>query len=362
MPTAVPPTAIPEPAGHHHRRRFTAVWRWARFVLGIVLAGFAIWAVSGKTEELSGASSFLTHIHWQWVFLAVIAEGVSYVSFANMQRRLMLSGDVGVPLTGMTGITLAGNAIQTTLPAGIVLSAAFSFRQYRRYGADDVLAGWVLIAMTVVSFGTLAAVAAVGLGLAFGTGSAFNLVSVIIGIVTTAIVLVLIWLKRPVWLPWLGTLIRLSQRVSHYPKGDADVLLQEWLTRVSAISPSKSAWANAAVWGLGNWAADLSCLVFSFLAVGAGVPWRGLLLAYGAAQLATNLPVTPGGLGVVEGSLTVALVAFGGAEASTVAAVLLYRLFSFWLMLPVGWSSWAAITLVNRRRDRADFVAEVSSA
>jgi len=37
--------------------------------------------------------------------------------------------------------------------------------------------------------------------------------------------------------------------------------------------------------------------------------WKGLLLAYGAGQLAADLPITPGGLGVVEGSLTIALVA-----------------------------------------------------
>jgi uncharacterized protein (TIRG00374 family) len=78
------------------------------------------------------------------------------------------------------------------------------------------------------------------------------------------------------------------------------------------------------------------------------VPWRGLLLAYGAGQLASSLPVTPGGLGVVEGSLTVALVAFGGAEASTVAAVLLYRVLSFWAMLPIGWGAWGGMKLVGR--------------
>jgi uncharacterized protein (TIRG00374 family) len=75
-----------------------------------------------------------------------------------------------------------------------------------------------------------------------------------------------------------------------------------------------------------------------------------LLLAYGAGQLAANLPITPGGLGVVEGSLTIALVAFGGAENSTVAAVLLYRIISFWAELPVGWAAWAAFELAGRRR------------
>jgi hypothetical protein len=103
--------------------------------------------------------------------------------------------------------------------------------------------------------------------------------------------------------------------------------------------------------GLANWTADMSCLVMSFYAVGVGVPWRGLLLAYGAGQLASNLPITPGGLGAVEGSLTIALENFGGGTESTVAAVLLYRMVSFWLMIPIGWGAWARLAYSNRRRD-----------
>ncbi len=92
----------------------------------------------------------------------------------------------------------------------------------------------------------------------------------------------------------------------------------------------------------------------AFLAVGSPVPWRGLLLAYGAGQLAANLPITPGGLGVVEGSLTIALVAYGGAQTSTVAAVLLYRIISFWASLPVGWVSWAVLAAQERARAGGD--------
>jgi len=39
---------------------------------------------------------------------------------------------------------------------------------------------------------------------------------------------------------------------------------------------------------------------------------------------------------VVEGSLTLALVAYGGTGQSTLAAVLLYRLITYWALLPVG--------------------------
>jgi uncharacterized protein (TIRG00374 family) len=255
----------------------------------------------------------------------------------------------------MTGISLASNAIQSSLPGGIVFYAAYIFRQYRRFGADEVLSGWTLIAVNAVSFICLSALASVGLALALGTGSALDLVEVILGIVAVAALVVVAWVARARLLPHLARAVRLSQRLTHHPSPGADSaeVIEGWLTRVGSVSPGRSDWAWATAMSLGNWVADCGCLTLSFLAVGAGVPWRGLLLAYGAGQLATVLPITPGGLGVVEGSLTVALVTFGGAQDSTVAAVLLYRLISFWLLLPVGWGSWGALALVGRNRNRS---------
>ena len=86
-----------------------------------------------------------------------------------------------------------------------------------------------------------------------------------------------------------------------------------------------------------------------FVAIDAPIPWKGLLLAYGAGQLAATLPITPGGLGVVEGTITVALVAFGGAETSTAYAVLLYRVISFWMILVIGWLLIGQLALQVRR-------------
>ena len=64
----------------------------------------------------------------------------------------------------------------------------------------------------------------------------------------------------------------------------------------------------------------------------------------------------PGGLGVVEGSLTIALVAYGGGYASTVAAVLVYRMISFWGMLPPGWVCWAVCSWTLRKAESASLV------
>jgi putative heme transporter len=78
------------------------------------------------------------------------------------------------------------------------------------------------------------------------------------------------------------------------------------------------------------------------------VPWTGILVIYGVTQIAENLPITPGGIGVVEGALSLMLVAYGMSTDTAVAAVLLYRIISFWLLVPLGWLAAGGLVLERR--------------
>jgi uncharacterized protein (TIRG00374 family) len=340
-------TAVPR------RRR---VWQVARYIVGLGLLGAAAWAVSGKTDELQGATTYLAHLRIEWLLVALGAEAASYLAYASLQRRLMFAGGVKIPLAPMVGIGLSAQAIQNSLPGGTLFYFVYLFRQYRRFGAGEVLSAWVLLAFNLVAFLTLTSLAAVGLGMALSAGSAYDLIEAILAVVIVAALVVVGWAERARLLPHLARMLKLTQRLVGWPNRGADVqdVIGDWLNHLGAISPTRTVWRRAFVMGWCNWLGDLGCLTLSFMAVGAGVPWRGLLLAYGAGQLASSLPITPGGLGVVEGSLTVALVTFGGAKTSTVAAVLLYRLISFWLVIVVGWGCWTALTL--RWRNRAPAV------
>ena len=224
------------------------VWRILRYVIGLVLAGLAVYAVSGKTDELSGASAYIDHLNWAWVVLAAVAEAFSYVAFAGMQRRLLGAGHVRVALRPMTSISLAGDALQTDLPGGIIVSAAWSFRQFRRFGADEVLTGWVLVAMTAVSITSLSGLAAIGLAMAASTGSALGLVGAIIGL---AVAIAAVGaLRGPAACGWSATQassVRLSQRIR--PVGRRAIpteLVEEALAKLAAISPSRVDWAVGA--------------------------------------------------------------------------------------------------------------------
>lgn len=342
--------AVAQPAW----RRFfgTRTWRILRYVIGLALAALALWALNGQRGELVGASTTLGHLRVGWLALAILAEVASFTSFGALQRKLLRGGGVRVGLPFATTLCMAAGAISSSLPGGPAFASVYAFRQYRRKGADEAVAAWVLLATLVCAALGLALLATAGALVAFDQSSAYDLVGVVLGVLVIAAVAdAVVWQRR-----WLAHLViaafRLSQRLVGRPRREAAAVVEGLFGRLAEV---KLTWRDALVSlaaGLGDWAFDCTALAFSFLAVGSAVPWQGLLLAYGVGMLAANLPITPGGLGVVEGSLTVAIVAFGGAELSTVAAVLCYRIVSFWGYLPVGWASWGVLALAERRADR----------
>ena len=58
--------------------------------------------------------------------------------------------------------------------------------------------------------------------------------------------------------------------------------------------------------------------------------------AWSLVRLLGSIPITPGGLGVIELGLTTALVGFGGGQAEVVAAVLVYRVLTIVPTLVIG--------------------------
>jgi putative heme transporter len=100
-----------------------------------------------------------------------------------------------------------------------------------------------------------------------------------------------------------------------------------------------------------NWIYDCACLALSIVAVGGRVPWQGILACYALTQLAAALPITPGGIGVVEGTLSLLLIAYHLPAGTAVAGVMLYRIISFWMLVPVGWAAVAGLALSRNRRD-----------
>jgi hypothetical protein len=331
------------------RRLLRKAWPATRIVIGFALVVFALWALSSKTSELEGFHTAFQHFDWWWVAPAVIVEIASYFCFAAMQFELLMAGQLRAPWRPLVKLTFASQAITNSLPIGNAVASVYGFRWFRRFGADNTLAVWALAGTLVAATVSLSLLAIVGLGVAAQEGASLDLVPVLIGtfLVTLGIGSLFVY-ERPLHavLSWA---VKLSVAVTGRPRGDTVELIDRITAWMTAVRLSWTQIGRIITWGVLNWVLDCACFAMMFLALGAPIPWKGLLLAYGAGQLAASLPITPGGLGVVEGSITVALVAFGGPEATTAYAVLLYRLISFWMILVVGWLFIGQFALQVRR-------------
>jgi putative heme transporter len=124
--------------------------------------------------------------------------------------------------------------------------------------------------------------------------------------------------------------------------------LQVAVDRLGIVRPGIVGWSEAFGLALANWLWDAVCLVACIEALHLPVAWRGVLVIYGLTQISASLPITPGGIGVVEGSLAALLMAYGASSASAFAIVLLYRIVSFWGLVPMGWCAWFALELAER--------------
>ena len=89
------------------------------------------------------------------------------------------------------------------------------------------------------------------------------------------------------------------------------------------------------------------CLDACVRAFGGSLSLTGAAVVYLTGSALGSLVPTPGGLGAVEAALAAGLTATGMAAATAVSAVLLFRLLTFWLPVPVGWG---AFSYLRRRQ------------
>jgi uncharacterized protein (TIRG00374 family) len=158
-------------------------------------------------------------------------------------------------------------------------------------------------------------------------------------------------------LAFFGTILLLTRGQRH-----ADAWLRAAARRIPIINPQKVSellekiaqritllitnrrtlwWAFS--WAGLNWVLDAACLWVFLWSFGSVVSPIDLLVAYGLANIFAVIPVTPGGLGVIEGVLISTLVGFGVPHSQAILAVLAYRLVNFWLPIPLGGAAYASL-------------------
>src|ERR1700722_13292507 len=154
--------------------------RWAivRYVVGIALGIVVLVVLSSQRGDLVSVWHQLAEVNWAWAAAAVGAEAASVLAFSYLQQRVLTASGATIGLPTLMAISLANNAIALTVPGEPVVSGAFRFRQYRRHGADDATAGWVILTVIIAQAIGLSLLLLAGVLIGLLTGSNGSLTGV----------------------------------------------------------------------------------------------------------------------------------------------------------------------------------------
>ena len=146
---------------------------------------------------------------------------------------------------------------------------------------------------------------------------------------------------------WVGRAVQATRnRLKRHAEpmtGLADRLVYE-RNRIRDVLGRK--WKAAMLLSSGRLALDYGTLLATIRATGAKPAPSLVLLAYAVAGLlALLIPITPGGLGIVEAGLSALLFLAGVPGGDAVVATLAYRILSYWLPIVVGPFAYTAFRL-----------------
>lgn len=299
--------------------------RWLRS--GLLVAGLSVaaWLLAPRIGELPAGLAAMLRADPGWLVAAVVFALLAYVAAA-----VALQGAVPTHLhPGRTAQLQLAAAFATLLaPAGLA-SLAVTERYLERAGVPR---GQALGAVAVTRLATLVmhlavlAVLAPTLMRQFAGGVVRGgSLAIAAGVVTVVVVAVVIVSSRR-----RASILRLRERA---------------IRSFRELAPDRRRLGLLLGGSLGITAARALTLYACLRAVGAPYPLLAVVGLFLAAEAAGAAATTPAGLGVLDGVMLTGLVAFGTAPPRAIAAVLLFRLLTFWGPIVPG-----ALALLDLRR------------
>ncbi len=272
-----------------------------------------------------------------WLLLGLVLEASALFAYAQVTRAVLPArSDPGIGT--VMRIQLTTLAVSHCVPGGTAAGSPLGYRLLTQAGVAGPEVGFALATQGLGSALVLNAVFWLALVVSipiFGFSPVYAsaaLVGVVLLGAFSALVLLLTRGEERA----ASLVARVGRRLPYVDEATLPRLFHQMADRVAELAKEPRVLVRAVVWAALNWLLDAASL---FVFVGAFGHWvnpDGLLVAYGLANVLAAIPVTPGGLGVVETVLTSTLVGFGTPRGVAILGVLAYRLVNFWLPIPIG--------------------------
>ena len=292
-----------------------------RTLLTLVATVAAVYLLAGELQRAS-LRSVLHEADWRWVIAALALSAATYVG-ATDELTGFVPGRLSYRLTLLA--QLAGSFVTLVTPAAVG-GATLNIRYLQRQKIPAAAAAASVGVAQVVAFVLHVLLILVFAAIAGSSGSKPA--------------------PPPRW-AWfvLGGLVLIALVVLAIPAGRRMLrarlspMLGQVLPRLLEVAQQPRKLARGTGGALLLSLCYIFCLAVCVAAFSRSVPIAKIGLVYLTGTAVSSAVPTPGGIGAVEAALTAGLTAAGIPGAVAASAVLLFRLVTFWLPIPVGWGA-----------------------
>lgn len=339
-----------------------------RLIVQIGVLALAVHLVLPQIAGLRTTGEALANATW-WLPVSVIAlEAISLAAYGELVGVALQRAGAPVPRGFVQRAVVVGFSLGRTLPGGTPTALAVVTAAFRRQGVDAVRSATAMATSGLLSTIVLAALVPVAALLALFTGRVGGVAIsalTVAGVVLVGAAFLPAVLRRPETLADLAA--RVAATVARGPlRGRIDpnsirAVVIRGVQGAQALASDPTALRRGMSWAAVNWLADAAVVAVLAMTLGRGTPLTAVLLAYVVAQVVSSVPLTPGGVGVVETAMVAALVTSGAPGGAATATVLGWRLVSHWLPILVGLVLLPTLGGRPRHGSRSDGAADLAA-
>ncbi|HEU5002207.1 MAG TPA: lysylphosphatidylglycerol synthase transmembrane domain-containing protein [Actinomycetota bacterium] len=352
--------SAPAPAAQRRHHRFR-IPKMLRRVVGVAIAVVLIYYVLVKLSTQKGHVSLLTHINLGFVAAGLVLEAASLVAYALLTRSVLTQFGPTPTLARILRVDLATLAVTRVIPGGSAAGTGLGFRLLTEAGVRKSDAGLTLAVQSIGSAVILNSLLWVGLVLSIplralthtaGDTSAipkvFYVAAAFIGVVLVGFFGFVVFGLTRGEEKSLRVVRAVCRRVKFLDEESVVALVERVADQLRLMAANRKLLGQAVGFASLNWVLDAGALWVMLAAFHYHLQPDALLICYSLGNIVAVIPLTPGGIGVVEFVLTSTLIVFGAPHDVAGLGVIAYRLVSFWLPIPVGGLSYLSLRVGHR--------------
>ncbi len=330
------------------RRRMT---RTVQVIVAVFLLNYI---VLPQIAGFGRAVSQLRTVNAALLVLGLGLELAAFFAYSKLTQAALTPSHITTPT--LTRIQLATKAVTNVVPGGSAAGTALGYRLLTLAGVEPSAAGFALataglgsaVVLNLLLWSTLLISIPIS-----GVNPLYVSVALVGVFVLGAFGVVVVFLVRGA--ERADRIVQgLARRFSFVDPAVVSGVIRRLGGRIRLLATNRRTLLRLVGWSVANWLLDASALWVFLRAFGASVRPDSLIVAFCIANVLAAIPITPGGLGVIEVTLTTMLTFFGVPSATNAIAVNSYRLAAYWLPIPLGAAAYLSLRVGRWRVDRKD--------